>query len=471
MAFAHNSTTSDSEPAWADVDKTRLPRAAFADQGEPDAKSTWGYPHHWVQNGGDLDESGCYTTGTMYLHLAGLNAAWSAANGGRSGVEASPEVKSHLNAHRKALGLDEPQKDSPQSDWQRAAVSRGLAPTASGRRVGVDRENEIIFGMVVAQEGVFKDERGEFDQLSLQLIDGLMRAAPNGLRCHLAHPDLSGDGVGKLLGRVRDPWFDTLGARESNGQLKTDIVQCIRADLHLDPSSHVTPSGDIARYVMKIAESDSDAISSSLVLLAKEEYRINADGTPVRGPDGFPLPPLWRPTVLHASDIVDTGAAVDGLLSAQLAVDGLPDGVVRRAAELMDRQFAGKPRMFIRERCLAWLNRYLNRRYGPPASEDLDDSGGDQPDARHDGCRSNQGLHYQKECRQCGAVIRSCGCKDRSRESRVIRMGVCEECQAKPPKLPPEEPPMPMPGLPEDEQIAVERHRRRAVVDLMEINR
>lgn len=107
LNFSHNNTVADNEPAWGDVDKTSLPRNAFADQGEADKKSTWKYPHHWIKGGGNKDENGIYTTGTMYLHKGGLNAAWSAAQGGRSGQEASQAVKSHLNAHRKALGLED----------------------------------------------------------------------------------------------------------------------------------------------------------------------------------------------------------------------------------------------------------------------------------------------------------------------------------------------------------------------------
>jgi hypothetical protein len=42
----------------------------------------------------------------MYLHRGGLISAWSAAQGGRSGEKAGAEVQSHLDAHRKAVGLD-----------------------------------------------------------------------------------------------------------------------------------------------------------------------------------------------------------------------------------------------------------------------------------------------------------------------------------------------------------------------------
>lgn len=93
MAFAHNNNNASDEPKWSSVDKTALPRIAFADQGDTDKKSTWKYPHHWTKGN------------AMFLHRGGLNAAWGAANGARSGKEASDAVKTHLQAHRKALGL------------------------------------------------------------------------------------------------------------------------------------------------------------------------------------------------------------------------------------------------------------------------------------------------------------------------------------------------------------------------------
>jgi len=105
LALTHNSKLAENEPAWGDVDKTKLPRNAFADQGEEGKKSTWRYPHHWVKNG-EVGEDGIYKSGDMYLHRGGLIAAWAAANGARSGQEASEEVKAHLRAHRKAIGLD-----------------------------------------------------------------------------------------------------------------------------------------------------------------------------------------------------------------------------------------------------------------------------------------------------------------------------------------------------------------------------
>jgi len=104
-ALSHNSTLADSEPSWGSVKKTKLPRNAYADKGEAGKKSTWKYPHHHVV-GGEVGDDGFYTSGTMYLHKGGLNAAYAAAQGARSGVEASASVKSHIEKHRKAIGAD-----------------------------------------------------------------------------------------------------------------------------------------------------------------------------------------------------------------------------------------------------------------------------------------------------------------------------------------------------------------------------
>ena len=252
--------------------------------------------------------------------------------------------------------------------WHKAPVRRPLAPGQSGRRIGVDRKEAVIRGYVLALEGPFKSEgRGEFDGESLRTILTLTQAAPNGLKSRFSHPDLSGDGLSKFLGRVRDPWMDTITIRESRSTLKTNPVAAVRGDLHFDKTALEEPVGGgkpLGIYVMDLAESDPDAISSSLVLEVDEEFRLDQRGLPARGDDGNPLPPLWRPTAIHASDVVGEGDAVDGLLSAQLTAEGLPDAVVRKAAELMNRQFAGKDRQFIEQRCTAWLARYLDRRFG-----------------------------------------------------------------------------------------------------------
>lgn len=259
-----------------------------------------------------------------------------------------------------------------------------LRAAATGRPVGVDRENNVLLGYVVAQEGPFKtDGRGEFDEKSLTQVVRLGNAARGGVKSRFTHPDLSGDGLGKFLGRARD---FSLSTTVNAAGVK---VKAARADLHFDPSAFDTPSGDLAGYVLTLAESDPDAISSSLVVQTDQEFRLDRDGTPVSDDEGNPLPPLWRPTAVHASDIVDTGDAVDGLLSASELTRALDagmtpelrkvlrwDNVARLAGQLLDGTFAGQPRDVVEARCLAYLRRYLARRFGdaadPPPTPALD---------------------------------------------------------------------------------------------------
>lgn len=94
MPLTHNSKLADSEPMWSDVDKTTLPYNAFcweAPGTDENKKSTWKYPHHFV-----VGEN-------MYLHKGGLDAAWAAAQGARSGEKAPQEVIDHLQKHRNAI--------------------------------------------------------------------------------------------------------------------------------------------------------------------------------------------------------------------------------------------------------------------------------------------------------------------------------------------------------------------------------
>jgi hypothetical protein len=219
------------------------------------------------------------------------------------------------------------------------------------RPVRVDKDNKVIYGYVVAQEGPFKDLRGEFDEKALKMIVSQMRGNQKGLRSRFTHPSMSDDGLGKYLGRAKNAWLD-----------RSSRVLMVRADLHLSESSFDTPSGDLGNYILNLAAEDSDALSSSLVLEAEEEYRLNPDKTPMRSDDGEMLPPLWRPKKLWATDIVDTGAAVDGLLSAQLSPIDLPGAEQRLAWSAMQRLFATEPDDVIRARVDAFLEKFLDYR-------------------------------------------------------------------------------------------------------------
>ena len=153
---------------------------------------------------------------------------------------------------------------------------RAMLPGA--KPLGVDREAKVIRGYVVAQLGAFKTAgRGQFDDASLRQIVDLMGKHPKGLRSRFAHPTESNDGLGSYLGRAKNPRMD--GDR-------------VRADLHLDPTSFSSPNGNLGGYLLDLAESDSDALSSSLVLQADKEAVLDAKGKPALDQDGQPVPPV-----------------------------------------------------------------------------------------------------------------------------------------------------------------------------------
>lgn len=238
-----------------------------------------------------------------------------------------------------------------------------LKADAKAKAIGVDREARAILGAVVAQEGPFReaDPRGEFDKKSLRTIVALMKEAPGGLKARFGHPSLSDDAAGTAIGRWHNPRLDKVLVSRGGAQVE---LEAVRANLHLDKSAGpVNPNGDLAEYLLTVAESDPGLIATSLVLQVTEEYRLKKDGTRELDDEGKPLPPLWRPTKLHASDVTDEGAAVDAILSPRGGAD-LPDDVVRLATQALDRLFAGQTREVVEQRCGAWLERYLSRRYG-----------------------------------------------------------------------------------------------------------
>ena len=234
----------------------------------------------------------------------------------------------------------------------------------------VDREKGIIYGVILAEEGPFKSEgRGEFDRSGIRSVVRLAKSKASGLKSRFAHPSLSSDGIGKFLGRFHDVRSDTIlreAGQDADGRPLTKEVLAARGDLYLDKTALEEPVGGgkpLGVYVMDLAESDPDAFGTSLVLKVNQETRLDAKGRPLKDDAGNDLPPLWIPTELHASDIVDTGDATNSFLSADI-LSGLPDAVVRQGCELLDRQFSGQSREAVKARLSAFVERYLSLRFG-----------------------------------------------------------------------------------------------------------
>lgn len=251
------------------------------------------------------------------------------------------------------------------SEWSLADVA---APP-----LGVDRDNKIIRGYVVAQAGPFKTIPGEFDEKSLSAIVSLMKKERNGLKSRFTHATPGVDSLGKFLGRVKNPRLDSVRLKRDG---KTVEVPAVRGDLHLDPSSFRTPYGDLGGYVMDLADSDPEAISSSLVVKSNYEPRIDPKTRrPLLSAEtGEPLPTLWRPIALQFSDVCASGQAVDGLLSVDDAAKIEPVDPLQCAFDLADLAFPDADRATLS----AWFEtvreQYLAARFGedaPPPTKRL----------------------------------------------------------------------------------------------------
>lgn len=190
------------------------------------------------------------------------------------------------------------------SNIARLGISRGIEKGEKGisRDEKHSRGIGVIRGFAVMTKGFVKDMRGwEIDDTTLEQIVSSGNAPSLGLKARFGHPNMSNEALGTLLGRVK------------NFRKDDDIV---RADLFMDDTAYKTPNGDLATYILDLAENDPDAFGSSVVLgdyeLAK---RLNDDGTEKKDENGKALPPLLRVKKLFATDIVDDPAANDGLFA------------------------------------------------------------------------------------------------------------------------------------------------------------
>ncbi|MGD9632186.1 MAG: hypothetical protein AB7G28_20695 [Pirellulales bacterium] len=185
----------------------------------------------------------------------------------------------------------------------RGNPSRGGSPKVD--REGGDYGAGMIVGMSVITRGEALGHRMWIDQFAVDQVVKMGNKARGGVKSRFAHPGLSSDGMGTLLGRIRN--FRGEGDRAV-------------ADLHFEQSSHNTPDGDLASYVMDLAEEDPEAFGTSIVF--EHDYgaedRFLADnedeGGNFQSPDNdnkkhYRHARLAR---LLADDIVDSPAANPG---------------------------------------------------------------------------------------------------------------------------------------------------------------
>ena len=233
------------------------------------------------------------------------------------------------------------------------------ARTATANASEIDREGGMYgFGVI---NGASIITRGEalghdlwVDDDFLSDVTAAGNAKNTGLKARFTHPGLSSDGLGTYLGKVHN--------------LRTEGDRVI-GDLHFQESATKTPDGNLAEYVMQLAEDAPEDFGISIVFdhdaAASELHTLeNTQGGRFVSPDednknNYQHARLSR---LRAADVVDDPAAnPDGLFHrhAQIAQDA--DGLFEYALGLRD----DKPDLIALsvdgDRVRAALHRFLSR--------------------------------------------------------------------------------------------------------------
>ena len=201
----------------------------------------------------------------------------------------------------------------------RTQAARGTGGTKIGAQVirdGGDSGAGLIRGFAVITRGEALGEDMWVDADFLQnTTDAINAAGVRGIKSRFTHPNLSGDGLGKVLGRVK------------NGRVSGDRVI---ADQHFIESAHNAPDGDLAKFVMDLAENDPDLFGASIAfrvdqpaveefMAAHQDGRGRFDSPDRRNTKNLPH---FRLAELRAIDVVDEPAAN-------------PDGLFHRGAEMV----------------------------------------------------------------------------------------------------------------------------------------
>ncbi|WP_299153060.1 hypothetical protein [uncultured Christiangramia sp.] len=174
---------------------------------------------------------------------------------------------------------------------------RSLPIFSENKHVNVNRENDTISNIVVAQYGKNKNA-SFFDEKFLNDLVNKGNEQKQGVKSRFGHPNMCANSLGTYVGRY------------SNFRVEDKKVY---ADLKLDPISKKTEVEGkgikMYDYIMDMAESNSDMFGNSIVIKG-DEYENEIEG----------FEGMQTVKVLHsllASDLVDDPAATDQLFSVE----------------------------------------------------------------------------------------------------------------------------------------------------------
>lgn len=141
-----------------------------------------------------------------------------------------------------------------------------------------DESAGVIYGVSITTRGEALGHRQWIDQVFIkQNADAINAMADAGVKSRFTHPSLSGDGMGKYLGRVKAAALADDGDR-------------VIADIHFSPMAHRTPDGDLAEYVMGMGESAPDQFGTSIAFM--HDYEAEAEFVLAHGAEKK-TDPMW----------------------------------------------------------------------------------------------------------------------------------------------------------------------------------
>jgi len=176
----------------------------------------------------------------------------------------------------------------------------------------VDRENGIIRGVAVItgdREALGHEIYVDETTVNQVVAAGQEADKGPGLKARFDHPNACFRSIGTAVGRFRNFRKEGLKAK---------------ADLHLLDAAASSPEGDLRTHILDLAEEDPDIFATSIVFTQDTPEEFSPEDFPSKDPEDAFFFPHARIDSLYACDIVDEGAANDGLF-------GRPDYLAEQA--------------------------------------------------------------------------------------------------------------------------------------------
>lgn len=239
--------------------------------------------------------------------------------------------------------------------YTRFSGAKGIKSENPVSRKGGDYGAGMIRAFAVITRGEALGHDAWIDRTFLHQVAEQINASENGRKSRFTHPGLSSDGLAKFLGRTKNAFVDG---------------DTVRADQHFAKSSHRTPDGDLAGYLMDRASEDPESFGASIVFEHDPEaedafHMANGGDELFVSPD--PLNTRNLPHVrlrgMRAVDLVDEPAAnPSGLFHREQEIATEAEALVAYALGVTKQKPAGSEQFGMSpDRAATFVNSFLKR--------------------------------------------------------------------------------------------------------------